>query len=99
MNFASESSLASLRHELSALDYTEPLGAESAPLVQRLLSDLILTTDTIDKLQGRASDYERQANRALEDIAPLRKDTSRLVRENNEVSSITKSLTSIYIDK
>lgn len=85
MDFISESSLSSLRHELSALDYTEPLGAESAPLVQRLLSDLILTTDTIEKLQIRASEFEKQATRALEDVAPLRKDSSRLVRENNEV--------------
>jgi hypothetical protein len=40
-----------IRHRLDQLEYNEPLGPESLSLVQRLLSDLIQTTETARKFK------------------------------------------------
>jgi len=85
MDAPSEAAVSALRAELSALDYREPLGAESAPLAARLLQDLVLATEAYESLRAQAERAERAAGAARDDAAPLRKDASRLVRENNEV--------------
>ena len=74
-----------LKRSLESLSYTEPLGYESSPLVQHLLEDLLVTTENYDLLRRRAEASERANSSAQSDVAPLRKEVSRLTRENNEV--------------
>lgn len=85
MEAAAERAFAQLKMQLSALSYTEPVGVESAPLVQRLLNDLVLTSESFEAMRERAEAAEHTASSSKEDAAPFRKENSRLIRENNEV--------------
>jgi hypothetical protein len=51
-----------VRNKLRVLDYEESLGMESLDLVERLLGDLIATTESYEKLQ-------QQGERVSNDLA------------------------------
>lgn len=81
-----EGAFVELRQQLHALDYRQPLGLETAPLVRRLLDDLLLTTNEYETLRLGKEGVERQLSQAVNDLRPLETENARLVRENNEVS-------------
>jgi centrosomal protein CEP135 len=55
-----ERALVLLRRRLEALSYTEHLDAASAPLVARLVDDLIRTTDSYRSVKSQASKYAQE---------------------------------------
>jgi uncharacterized protein with ATP-grasp and redox domains len=55
-----ERGLVLLRRKLEALNYTEPLDAASASLVNHLVSDLIRTTDSYRSIKLQASQYAQE---------------------------------------
>lgn len=53
--------------------------------MERLLSDLVLTTESYEKASQRVNDLEQEAALAGSQLYPLRRENTRLVRENNQV--------------
>ena len=75
-----------VKAQLDAMEYgKEFLALESLPLVKRLLSDLILTTESHEEQQKRIVELEAVSEKAQEECFPLRRENSRLVRENNQL--------------
>ena len=77
--------LAALKQQLQQLRYDQPLGVESAPLVERLLEDLMASQAKQAELSGLAEKRADELSVAEQHILPVRKENQRLVRENNEV--------------
>ncbi|XP_076808288.1 centrosomal protein of 135 kDa-like isoform X2 [Clavelina lepadiformis] len=108
MSTVTEKKYVLLRKRLDQLGYRQALAIESMPLVERLFSDLLHTTDSLKKAKLGASkitDSTKLDNsQAVEDaIEPYRVDNARLVQENNglhldfvktkeELEATTKSL-------
>ncbi len=55
-----ERSLVLLRRKLESLNYTDRLDAASAPLVSRLVEDLVKTTDSYRGIKLQASKYAQE---------------------------------------
>ena len=77
--------LAALKSQLSRLRYDQPLGLESAPLVEKLLEDLLAAQAKGQELAGLASKRADELSIAEQHVLPVRKENQRLVRENNEL--------------
>ena len=77
--------VASLRSKLRAFDYQEPLGVDSLDLVERLFRDLVSTTEVYQQLHEQEDRLTQELALAQAQLFPLRKDNSRLTRENNEL--------------
>jgi len=77
--------LEATRRELEAMEYFEYLGMESLELVRKLLADLVMTTESHESQQERIQSLEKEVKLAQEDALGLRKENSRLVRENNQL--------------
>ncbi|XP_034036384.1 centrosomal protein of 135 kDa isoform X2 [Thalassophryne amazonica] len=80
-----ERTFITLRKRLDQLGYHQPLGIESLPLVQKLFSDLVHTTESLRnaKLSAEKNEKESQNSDAL--LEPYKADNARLIRENNEL--------------
>jgi centrosomal protein CEP135 len=81
------------RRRLDQLGYRQPLGIESLPLVEKLLTDLVHTTESLKRARlGRttgdgSSAGGDAAGHVLTDaqIDAYKSDNARLIRENNEL--------------
>jgi hypothetical protein len=80
-----EGAFLDLKRQLETFEYGEPLGIESAPLVRRLLDDLIVTTENYELLRQRSEALEQELATTAERYEPLERENARLVRENNRV--------------
>ena len=74
-----------LRKRLDQLGYRQPLGIESVPLVEKLFSDLVHTTESLKKAKVKLSSTEKTAVVYDDQSEPYRNDNAKLVRENNEL--------------
>ena len=77
--------LSQLKTQLSQLRYDQPLGIESAPLVERLLDDLMKSNQQQAELSTLADKRANELGIAEQHVLPVRKENTRLVRENNEL--------------
>ncbi len=77
--------LSQLKTQLSRLRYDQPLGTESAPLVERLLDDLMKSNERQAELSALAEKRASEIAVAEQHVLPVRKENTRLVRENNEL--------------
>ncbi|GBG23889.1 Centrosomal protein of 135 kDa [Hondaea fermentalgiana] len=71
--------------ELAAMEYYDFLGIESLELVRSLLADLVMTTTSHEKQQEKIETMERELALTQESVFTLRRENSRLVRENNQL--------------
>ena len=82
---AAPARLAALKAQLAKLRYDQPLGLESAPLVERLVADLAASHARQAELQALCDKRADELAVAEQHLLPVRKENSRLVRENNEL--------------
>ena len=77
--------LAALKDKLSALKYHQPLGVESAPLVDALVNDLVESSQKNQTLQQQAQVQDENLQAAHNQLHPLRRENGRVIRENNQL--------------
>ena len=78
----SSAAFSELKQRLEALGYDEPLGIETAPLVERLVSDLIATTDAYRSTKEDLVEARAQSRSGENMVEPLKRHNARLLREN-----------------
>ncbi|XP_034736787.1 centrosomal protein of 135 kDa isoform X2 [Etheostoma cragini] len=85
MNNSAERKFVNLRKRLDQLGYRHPLGIESLPLVEKLFSDLIHTTESLRNAKLSAGKTEKESRNVDALLEPYRAENARVVRENNEL--------------
>jgi len=74
-----------LRSKLNSLHYSQPLSVDSCALVERLLGDLLATTELYQRVKVKVSEAEAQIEKEQIALVPLRKENARVVNENNSL--------------
>ncbi|XP_034439541.1 centrosomal protein of 135 kDa isoform X1 [Hippoglossus hippoglossus] len=85
MNSTAERKFVNLRKRLDQLGYRQPLGIESLPLVEKLFSDLVHTTESLRNAKLSAGKTEKESRNVDSLLEPYRTENARVVRENNEL--------------
>uniref|UniRef100_A0AAY4D472 Centrosomal protein of 135 kDa n=1 Tax=Denticeps clupeoides TaxID=299321 RepID=A0AAY4D472_9TELE len=85
MSSNAERRFVNLRKRLDQLGYRQPLGIESLPLVEKLFSDLVHTTESLRNAKLSAGKTEKESRNLDALLEPYKTENSRLVRENNEL--------------
>ena len=74
-----------MKKRLDALHYCQPLSIDSAPLAEKLLTDLLKTTEGFQQLKHANTDLSKQLRAAQEAKAPLESEVARLHTGSNEL--------------
>ncbi len=78
-----------LSRKLKALDYTVPDGMvlqdEVVGLIESIFTDLVATTEAYEGLQSKEENTGNELSKAQAQVFPLRKENTRLMRENNQL--------------
>ena len=85
MATAVERKFTSLRKRLDQLGYRQPLGIEALPLVEKLFSDLLHTTESLKGAKQQLGKHKEQKVVWEQHVEPYKTDNARLVKENNEL--------------
>uniref|UniRef100_A0AAR2LIA3 Centrosomal protein of 135 kDa n=1 Tax=Pygocentrus nattereri TaxID=42514 RepID=A0AAR2LIA3_PYGNA len=85
MSTNAERKFINLRKRLDQLGYRQPLGIESLPLVEKLFSDLVHTTESLRNAKLSAGKTEKESRNLDALLEPYKTENARLVRENNEL--------------
>ncbi|XP_029001754.1 centrosomal protein of 135 kDa isoform X2 [Betta splendens] len=80
-----ERKFVNLRKRLDQLGYRQPLGIESLPLVEKLFSDLVHTTESLRNAKLSAGKTEKENKNLDAFLEPYKTENGRLVRENNDL--------------
>lgn len=82
-----ERKFTNLRRRLDQLGYRQPLGMESVPLVEKIFSDLIHTTESLKNAKLQLNRQSKSGSGiAMQDTSDAyRSDNAKLVKENNEL--------------
>ena len=74
-----------VKKSLEVLGYKDPLGIDSVSVVNKVLNDLIKTTEGFKKLQDERDKFRNELKSQGDIILPLRNENMRLTKENNEL--------------
>ena len=74
-----------VKKSLEVLGYKDPLGLDSVSVVNKVLNDLIKTTEGFKKLQDERDKLRMELKNQGDLILPLRSENMRLTKENNEL--------------
>ncbi|KAM9849282.1 centrosomal protein of 135 kDa [Aulostomus maculatus] len=83
MNTSAGRKFVNLRKRLDQLGYRQPLGIESLPLVERLFSDLVHTTESLRNAKLSAEKAQKESANSDVPLEPYKTENARLVQENN----------------
>ena len=82
---ANEKEYMHVKRSLEVLGYKDPLGIDSVAVVNKVLNDLIKTTEAFKKLQDERNSLKEQLKSQNEIVLPLRNENVKLTKENNEL--------------
>ncbi|XP_041057688.1 centrosomal protein of 135 kDa [Carcharodon carcharias] len=85
MTTTSERKFINLRKRLDQLGYRQPLGIETLPLVEKLFSDLVHTTESLRNAKLSSGKTEKESKNLDSVLEPYRSENARLVQENNKL--------------
>ncbi|KAA0708654.1 Centrosomal protein of 135 kDa [Triplophysa tibetana] len=85
MTTSAERKFINLRKRLDQLGYRQPLAIECLPLVEKLFSDLVHTTESLRNAKLAAGKTEKDSRNLDTILEPYKTDNARLVKENNEL--------------
>ncbi|XP_038647081.1 centrosomal protein of 135 kDa isoform X3 [Scyliorhinus canicula] len=85
MTTTSERKFINLRKRLDQLGYRQPLGIETLPLVEKLFSDLVHTTESLRNAKLSSGKTEKETKNLDSVLEPYRAENARLVQENNKL--------------
>ena len=74
-----------VKKSLEVLGYKDPLGIDSVSVVNKVLNDLIKTTEGFKKLQDERDKLRNELKSQNDIILPIRNENIRLTKENNEL--------------
>ena len=74
-----------VKKSLEVLGYKDPLGIDSVSIVNKVLNDLIKTTEGFKKLQDERDKLRNELKSQGDLILPFRNENIRLTKENNEL--------------
>ena len=74
-----------LRKRLDQLGYRQALGIESVPLVEKLFTDLVHTTESLKNAKLQLNKREKERTTFEDNAEPYKSDNAKLVRENNQL--------------
>uniref|UniRef100_A0A665V9N8 Centrosomal protein 135 n=1 Tax=Echeneis naucrates TaxID=173247 RepID=A0A665V9N8_ECHNA len=80
-----ERKFVNLRKRLDQMGYRQPLGIESLPLVEKLFSDLVHTTESLRNAKLSVGKTEKESRNIEAFLEPYKTENSRVVRENNDL--------------
>ncbi|XP_054910083.1 centrosomal protein of 135 kDa isoform X2 [Poeciliopsis prolifica] len=85
MTSNAERKFLNLRKRLDQLGYRQPLGIESLPLVEKLFSDLVHTTESLRNAKLSAGKTEKESRNVDALLEPYKAENAKLVKENNSM--------------
>uniref|UniRef100_A0A8C0EZK7 Centrosomal protein 135 n=1 Tax=Bubo bubo TaxID=30461 RepID=A0A8C0EZK7_BUBBB len=85
MTTTAERRFINLRRRLDQLGYRQPLAVESLPLVEKLFSDLVHTTESLRSAKLSAGKSEKECSNYDAILEPYKTENAKLTRENNEL--------------
>ena len=74
-----------VKKSLEVLGYKDPLGLDSVIVVNKVLNDLIKTTEGFKKLQNERDKLRNELKSQGDLVLPLRNENMRLTKENNQL--------------
>ncbi|KAM7053276.1 centrosomal protein of 135 kDa isoform 4-T7 [Acridotheres tristis] len=85
MSANAERRFVNLRKRLDQLGYRHPLGVDSLPLVEKLFSDLVHTTESLRRAKLSSGKTEKECSNYDTILEPYKIENARLTRENNDL--------------
>uniref|UniRef100_A0A8C5K928 Centrosomal protein 135 n=1 Tax=Jaculus jaculus TaxID=51337 RepID=A0A8C5K928_JACJA len=85
MTTAAERKYINIRKRLDQLGYRQTLSVECLPLVEKLFSDLVHTTESLRQLKLSSVKAEKESANFDFVLEPYKLENARLVKENNEL--------------
>lgn len=74
-----------LKKRLDSLKYPQPLGLDSVPLVEALLTDLLKTVEGFNQLKRQLSEATGKIRDLTDSVIPLQNELSLTLKKNNEL--------------